>query len=155
MVKMKIINTNKSGQALLLTVLIVAGVILMVASISGLIMSYAIRQVTNAQSSTQAIFAADAGIECILYYHFCNNAAGGDTCQAVDCSNPVISNPWSPACGSGSEQYASTGAPYKYTMQCVDSVSSGNTNYQTWVAVGQDSAGTTARSLQIIITQQF
>ncbi len=150
---MTIINTNKSGQALLLTVLIVAGVILMVASISGLIMSYAIRQVTNAQSSAQAIFAADAGIECILYYHFCNNGTGGNTCQAVDC--PVISNPWSPTCGPDSQQYASTDAPYKYTMQCVNSVSSGSTNYQTWVAVGQDLAGTTARSLQIIITQKF
>ncbi len=140
-----------SGQTLLLTVLIIAGVIMMVASISGLIMSYAIRQVTNAQASTQAIFAADAGIECVLYYHFCNNSVGGSSCPAVDCSNPVISNPWNPTCGPDSPVYNSTGAPYSYTVQCANSSS----NYQTWVSVGQDSAKTTARSLQITITQKF
>ncbi|MDE2144948.1 MAG: hypothetical protein KGJ01_03215 [Patescibacteria group bacterium] len=141
-----------SGQTLLLTVLIIAGVIMMVASISGLIMSYAIRQVTNAQASTQAIFAADAGIECVLYYHFCNNSVGGSSCPAVDCSNPVISNPWSLNCGPDSTRYRqSTNAPYLYTIQCANS----SPNYQTWVSIGQDSAGTTARSLQITITQKF
>ncbi len=149
------INDGKHGQALLLTVIIIAGVILMIATVSGLVMSYSIRQVTDAQSSAQAIFAADAGIECILYYHFCNGGAGGRSCQPVDCSNQVISNPWNPACGQNSPTYTSVNALYKYTMQCTNSVSNGGVDYQTWVSVGQNIAGTAARSLQIIITQKF
>ncbi|MCL5006621.1 MAG: hypothetical protein M1153_00525 [Patescibacteria group bacterium] len=149
------IKESKLGQTMLLTILVIASVLLMVAAISGLIMSYAIRQVTDAQSSVQAIFAADTGIECVLYYHFCNGGSGS-SCPAVDCSNPTMdsggTNVWNLTCG-GAKPPTFASPPdnslYSYNMQCVNSTASS----QTWISVGQDARKTAARSLQITLTQ--
>lgn len=55
---------------MLLTVMLLTGVILSTTSLAALITLYQIRQATDAASSNQAIFAADAGIECALYKKF-------------------------------------------------------------------------------------
>lgn len=145
-------SEKQKGQTLLLTVLVIAGVILMVSTLSGLIMSYSLRQVTNAQASTQAIFAADAGIECVLYYHFCNTTALGGGCAPVNCSSVPISNPWTLSCGgSNPATYYTNNAFYSDKMQCV--ASDPSTGSQTWISIGQDEASTTARSLRITLSQ--
>ncbi|MDP3991573.1 MAG: hypothetical protein Q8P66_01550 [Candidatus Colwellbacteria bacterium] len=61
---------HSSGQAMLLTVMLLTGVILSTTSLAALITLYQMRQATDAASSNQAIFAADAGIECALYKKF-------------------------------------------------------------------------------------
>ncbi len=143
-------SEKQEGQTLLLTVLVIAGVILMVSTLAGLIMSYSLRQVTNAQASAQAIFAADAGIECILYYHFCN--APGGSCVAANCSSVPITNPWTASCGGSSPAtYYNSNAFYSDKMQCV--ASDPTHGSQTWVSIGQDAASTTARSLRITLSQ--
>ncbi len=56
-----------SGQVMLLTVMMLTGVILSTTSLVALITLYQIRQTGDVTASNQAIFAADAGIECALY----------------------------------------------------------------------------------------
>ena len=145
-------SEKQGGQTLLLTVLVIAGVILMVSTLSGLIMSYSLRQVTNAQASAQAIFAADAGIECILYYHFCNTTQPDGSCVPVNCSSVPITGPWTLSCGGSSPAtYYNSNAFYSDKMQCI--ASDPTNGSQTWVSIGQDVASTTARSLRITLSQ--
>lgn len=63
---------GQSGQAMLITVLILSGTMLAATTVAGLLMTYQIRQATNITDSTKAIFAADAGIEWALYRSFKN-----------------------------------------------------------------------------------
>ena len=58
---------STTGQALLLSILALGGVVLSATTIAGLVMTYQIRQTTEAADSAEAVFAADAGIECGLY----------------------------------------------------------------------------------------
>jgi len=55
------------GQTMILTVLLLSGAILSATAISALLVLFQLRQVTDIKTSTQAIFAADAGIECVLF----------------------------------------------------------------------------------------
>jgi hypothetical protein len=55
------------GQAMLVSVLFISGLILSATTIAGLLMVYQIRQATDAGSSAVALFAADAGVETALY----------------------------------------------------------------------------------------
>lgn len=55
------------GQAMLLTVMLLSMSMLGATALVGLLMTYQIRASIDMVSSTQAIFAADAGIECALY----------------------------------------------------------------------------------------
>ncbi len=57
---------------MLLTTLALGGAILGATSIAGILMLYQIRATTDAVSSAEAIFAADAGIEWAQFDLFCN-----------------------------------------------------------------------------------
>lgn len=71
----------ENGQAMLLTVLILGGVVLSVSTIAGYITTQKIRQSSDAMNSTKAIFAADTGIEWELYKQFKGQA-----------DKPILSN---------------------------------------------------------------
>ncbi|MFH1759100.1 MAG: pilus assembly PilX N-terminal domain-containing protein [Patescibacteria group bacterium] len=58
---------REQGQVMLLTVLIISGTILGTTTLAGLLMLNQIRQATNVMYSTQAIFAAEAGMEWQFY----------------------------------------------------------------------------------------
>lgn len=58
---------EKKGQVMLLTVVLLSGVILASTSLAGLLVLYQLKLATNIKTSTQAIFAADAGIEWAFY----------------------------------------------------------------------------------------
>ncbi|MDP2704045.1 MAG: pilus assembly PilX N-terminal domain-containing protein [bacterium] len=58
---------KQSGQAMLVTMLFMSGLILVGTAVAGLLVSYQIRQAADTQASTQAILAADAGIENAFY----------------------------------------------------------------------------------------
>ena len=66
-------DSGKSGQSMLLSVMIISSIILTVTSLIGLLMIYEIRNTTNVRESAKAIFAADAGIECALYHNAKDN----------------------------------------------------------------------------------
>ncbi|HUZ92794.1 MAG TPA: hypothetical protein VNG29_02220 [Candidatus Paceibacterota bacterium] len=80
-------NELRNGQAMILTVLTLGGAILGATTIAGLIMTYQIRQTTDAADSAKAIFAADAGVECGLYQYF-----DDPTTLCPDGSLPKIAN---------------------------------------------------------------
>lgn len=61
---------NNKGQVMLLTVLIISGTVLGATTIAGLLTLNQIRQTTNVINSTQALYAADAGLEWHLYTSF-------------------------------------------------------------------------------------
>ncbi len=54
---------NRTGQVMILSVVILGGVLLSAASVAGLLMVYQIRASNDAVNSAKAVFAADAGIE--------------------------------------------------------------------------------------------
>lgn len=63
----KAFSSDRSGQALLLTVIALGGTLLGATTIAGLLMLYQIRQATDLKDSNKAIFAADAGLELANY----------------------------------------------------------------------------------------
>lgn len=79
-----------SGQAMLLTVMLLTGVILSTASLAALITLYQMRQASDVASSNQSIFAADAGIECALYKKNKEGKSNEDIAQ--ECSQISFGN---------------------------------------------------------------
>ncbi len=67
---------------MLLSVLLISSAILGAATLAGTLVLFQLRQTGEAQSSAQAVFAADAGTECALYQKYA--VAGGDpaSCSA-------------------------------------------------------------------------
>jgi hypothetical protein len=74
---------KQNGQIMLLTTLVMSGTILAATTVAGLLMVYQIRQSGNAEQSTKAIYAADAGLEFQLYRVFTKD------CQH---ETPVLTN---------------------------------------------------------------
>lgn len=63
-------RTNRSGQALLLVVVMMGGILFLVTAVAGLLMYYQVEQSNDTAHSAVSIFAADAGLERGLYYYF-------------------------------------------------------------------------------------
>ena len=60
-------HSKKEGQTMILTVMLLTSAILSATAISALLVLFQLRQASDIKASTQSIFAADAGIECVLY----------------------------------------------------------------------------------------
>jgi len=58
---------KQKGQTMLVTVMILSSAILGATVLASLLVLFQLRQASDAKLSTQAIFAADSGIECILF----------------------------------------------------------------------------------------
>ena len=97
MIKKK--TEQKRGQAMLLAVLALGGTMLGATTIAGFLMLYQIRQATDFENSSRAIFAADAGTEWALYSYlhgvqlpsttFSNGASVEVTCYESDNTTPT------------------------------------------------------------------
>ena len=74
------------GQTMILTVILITTAILSATVISALLILFQLRQVSDIKASTQAIFAADSGIECVLYEKF----VGGERYQ--NCAEVKLTN---------------------------------------------------------------
>lgn len=61
---------NNKGQIILLSVMILGGVMIGAATIGSFLLRLQINQVNDAAESTQALFAADAGIEAVSWCFF-------------------------------------------------------------------------------------
>lgn len=81
----------RSGQTMLLTVLIMSGVMLSATVIGGYLVLNQLRQATFSANSAQAIAAADSGIECELYNLF-KGAAVDCAALEFDAKVPVSVN---------------------------------------------------------------
>lgn len=78
------LTRRNKGQVILLTAIIVAGVVMAATSLAGLLTLYELRQVTDVKNSSAAIFAADAGTECLSYQWTKDSS--------LDCSNGTLTN---------------------------------------------------------------
>jgi hypothetical protein len=61
---------GNKGQVMLLTVIYLSAAVLGAAALAGLLVLYQLRQTVDIGSSNQAIFAADAGVECALFKRY-------------------------------------------------------------------------------------
>ena len=81
-------RSARSGQVMIITILVLGGAILSATTIAGLLMLYQIRQTTDIANSGKAIYAADAGIEWSLYNWFCTISGKG----VCDIGKPIFTN---------------------------------------------------------------
>lgn len=145
---MKVFNTSKinkeGGQMMMLMVMLIASATLATITFISFVLIVELRRVTDARLSTMALFAADSGIECILFREF------GD---------PVFYN------GSGCPAYSphyinfsdygvlSNGSKFKFRLISED-IEDGHI-ISIWEAVGQDAWGVTTRSIQLTLRQMI
>jgi uncharacterized protein (UPF0333 family) len=85
---MKLNFKSAKGQVMLLTALLIWGIVLSATSLASLLTIYQFRQVGDITNSAKAIFAADSGIECMLYKYNVNDPINP---RQIDCgeTNPV------------------------------------------------------------------
>lgn len=63
-------HSLRSGQVMILTVLMLGATMLGATTIAGLLMLYQVRQASDIINSTKAVYAADAGVDAALYQFF-------------------------------------------------------------------------------------
>jgi len=102
-------NAGRSGQAILIAIISIGGVILGATTLAGFLLLYQINATTDAVNSVQAIFAADTGINWALYDYYksavtlpgspagtlSNGAVASTTCydsenNTSDCSDTAV-----------------------------------------------------------------
>ena len=71
---------------MLLTVILFSGAILGVVTLASLLILFQLRQTADITASTQSIFAADAGIECVYNVRFGGYAGGEPPASFPDAS---------------------------------------------------------------------
>jgi len=76
---------GKRGQAMLLTVMLLSSAILGATALAALLVLFQLRQATDAKASTQAIFAADSGIECVLFEKILSVSPGAPPPNYANC----------------------------------------------------------------------
>ncbi|MFA5053136.1 MAG: hypothetical protein WC565_03695 [Parcubacteria group bacterium] len=140
-------NNGESGQMMLLMVIVIAAVALAAMAFSSFTVISELRQVTDARLSGAALFAADTGIECILFKEF-GSAPYGEGC-------PTLTGD---ACDSGEtgtceapETELFAGGP-KFSFQLVSRRKDElGRDIVVWKAIGKDASGRAVRSLQITL----
>ncbi len=130
-VNMKFIFDKNNGQVMLLSVLILSSIIAVVTALASLLISFQLRQVTDARESAEAIFAADTGIECVLWKQFGSS-------NSVTCPSP-------------NTDFVMPGGESFRIKQITNDPATGN---QTWLSVGRSASGRTARALQISLVKR-
>ena len=128
---------RESGQMMLLMVIVISATALAAMAFSSFTVVSELRQVTDARVSGAALFAADTGIECILFKEF-GNAPYGPGCPVCvgDCNTE--------------EAELFPGGP-KFKFQFVSREIDGPRETVVWKAIGRDASGRAVRSLQITL----
>ena len=91
MTEIKKRGRRKEGQVMFLTVVVLGAIIASVTTIAGLLMSYQIKRSADI-ASQKAIFAADAGVECMMYQLFSVGVAGGQEAKGACGGDGALSN---------------------------------------------------------------
>ena len=139
-------NTNKErGQMMILMVILIAATTLAAIAFSSFTVVAELRRVTDARLSTAALFAADTGIECILFREFRPDLyvdlyGGCPPCPDLCTSFSDYGN-------------LPDGSKFKFRLVLKEEVSGRITS--VWEAVGSDSLGRTIRSIQLTLQQQI
>lgn len=126
--------SREKGQMMLLQVLILSIIISIVTALAGLLITFQLRQVTDAKASGEAIFGADSGIECVLFHKF-----GPSGVDLKICPNPGDGCP-----NKGAESRPLPDGP-SFNYRCLQDTG----GEEIWLSVGQDSNKRVARAFQI------
>ena len=124
---------------MMLMVILIAGTTLAAVAFSSFTVVAELRRVTDARLSTAALFAADTGIECILFREF-GHAPYGLGCPPCvgDCTT--------------SEVRLFPDGP-KFRFQFVRRYIVGGVEEVVWESIGRDHLGRTARSIQLTLRE--
>lgn len=80
---------HRAGQSLILVVVLIGSIMMVVTAVSGLLSFYKLQEAGDAGRSTEAILAADAGLEKTLRYYKTTSGLGGCTLD-VPCRPPIL-----------------------------------------------------------------
>lgn len=81
---------HRRGQSLILVVVLIGGIMMIVTAVSGLLSFYKLQEAGDAGRSTEAILAADAGLEKTLRYYKTTSGLPENCTFGVPCSPPVL-----------------------------------------------------------------
>ena len=136
-------KTNKErGQMMILMVILIAATTLAAIAFSSFTVVTELRRVTDARLSTSALFAADTGIECILFKEF----------------RPDLYGPECPPCPDPCTSFSNysnlpDGSKFKFRLASRDEAH--GRIISVWEAVGSDALGRTIRSIQLTLQQRI
>ncbi len=137
---MNILNKN-SGQMMMLMVILIGVVSLSAIIFASFVVVAGLRYVTDARLSGAALFAADTGIECVLFAEF-GNAPYGLGCPPI-CPYHGCLTP---------EAEIGPGGP-KFQLQFISSTTQGNIKTIIWRSIGKDASERAVRSLEITLRE--
>ena len=114
---------SRSGQIMLLSVMIIGGVMLSAAAVGSLLVRHQLRQVNDSIDSAKAFFAADTGIEVSSFCYFkgCGHGYGPDNPPPVVFQDGSVSFEVSSILGPGSLTITSRGFAGK-TVRALEAV---------------------------------
>jgi len=123
----------------MLMVILIAATTLAAVAFSSFTVVSELRRVTDARHSTAALFAADTGIECILFREF-GNAPYGLGCPA--CVGDCVTN----------EVALFEGGP-RFRFRFVRRIPVATGFETVWESIGKDALGRTTRSIELTLRQ--
>ena len=145
---MKVFHTSKvnkeGGQMMMLMVILIASATLATITFISFALIIELRRATDARLSTMALFAADTGIECILFREF------GDPIFYNESGCPVYSPHYMNFSDYGT---LSNGSKFKFRL-VLKNIEDGHV-ISIWEAVGKDAWGITTRSIQLTLRQMI
>lgn len=133
-----------TGQAMLLTTVMIGGLFMLATSIAGLLVFYQLQQATDAGNSTVAIYAADAALEQAVYEYFNNEYFIYDPAVSPDKCPSVVNY----LCSYKSEITLDNGARGEAVFIVPPPDTSGSEAKTIITATGRDAGGRTVRLLQ-------
>ncbi len=80
-----------TGQVMLLSIMILSGIMISAAVIGGVLVLHQIRQVNDAESSAQAVFTADTGLEYASWCYFKGDPSCPSSFTNISCSDAGVS----------------------------------------------------------------
>ena len=135
---------------MILTVLALGGTILGATAIAGTLMLYQLRQAKDTESSTEAIYNSDAGMECGLYQFFTGLKNGTDPAQI----SLSLCNGNDPAGNVNFECVDSDEIPasqYYPTCKGVNSTAGNTTTPDAIISIGLSANGSVRRAFYVSI----
>ena len=125
---------------MILMVVLIAATTLAAIAFSSFTVVAELRRVTDARLSTAALFAADTGIECILFRELRPDLYGP---ECPPCLDPCTSF----------SNYGNLPDGSKFKFRLVSEERVGGRIISVWEAVGKDALGRTARSIQLTLRE--
>jgi hypothetical protein len=145
-------KSGSSGQMMILLVVIMSAVALAAMTLSSFLIVAQLKQVTDARLSGSALFAADEGIECVLFHEFNYDVYNATANNGLGSGCPTYSDTLDACSGSWSGQKNIVGAG-KYRFRCDNTKTTPTERY--FISVASDPSDITTRALQIKLVKRL